>query len=273
MHVNSHHIREGIRALGLSGKMVCVHASMGSFGWVTGGAKTVIDGMLDEGCTLLMPTFSWSHYGVPSPRDDIPKRNGMGKVYAEFIFNHRDVYRKDTLDVDRYDMGAISTALVKMPERIRGDHPLCSFSAVGPLANQLVCGQTWANVYEPFRALIEADGYVLLMGVTLQRMTLIHYAEQQAGRNLFLRWANTPDGDVMGVEVGGCSEGFDNFAPILAPYEKRCKVGGSLWRVFPAKETLGAAVTAIQQNPNITHCQHSYCERCHDSVLGGRVIE
>jgi aminoglycoside 3-N-acetyltransferase len=51
-------IADGIRALGLQDKPLCIHTSMRSFGWVEDGAQTVVDGILDAGCTVLVPTFS-----------------------------------------------------------------------------------------------------------------------------------------------------------------------------------------------------------------------
>jgi len=54
-------------------------------------------------------------------------------------------------------------------------------------------------VFKPLRALSETGGYVVLMGVGLEAMTLIHLAEQMAGRNRFRRWANGPDGRPMEV--------------------------------------------------------------------------
>ena len=54
----------------------------------------------------------------------------------------------------------------------------------------------------------DRGGYVILMGVGLESMTALHLAEEMAGRRLFQRWANGPDGEAMRVSVGGCSRGF-----------------------------------------------------------------
>jgi hypothetical protein len=110
------------------------------------------------------------------------------------------------------------------------------------------------------------------MGVGLNRMTLLHLAEQLAGRNLFRRWANGPDGTPMEVEVGGCSEGFAQLDPILTPLVKTVRVGRSDWRAFAAGETLRAAAKAIRDRPEITRCSQPSCRRCEDAILGGPVI-
>jgi len=75
----------------------------------------------------------------------------------------------------------------------------------------------------------------------------------------------------MEVEVGGCSDGFGNFEPILSPLMKERKVGESLWHVFPAKDALELAARAILKNPGLTHCGDSNCERCNDAIMGGPI--
>jgi aminoglycoside 3-N-acetyltransferase len=61
-------IQEGIRSLRLCERPVCLHSSLSSFGNVEGGAVTVVEAFLQEGCTLLVPSFSWS-FAVPPPLD------------------------------------------------------------------------------------------------------------------------------------------------------------------------------------------------------------
>src|SRR5690606_34212038 len=102
----------------------------------------------------------------------------------------------------------ITMTLLHMKERNRGDHPLNSFTAISPLAEELISEQHPANVYGPLKKLAELNGIVILMGVGLERLTLLHLPEELAGRNLFRRWARASDGSTILVEVGGCSEGF-----------------------------------------------------------------
>src|SRR5689334_13410001 len=74
MLVDRHVVRQAVRALGLGQQPLCVHASFRSFGGVSGGPAAVVDGLLDEGCTVLVPTFSWG-YEVPPPPGLRPARN------------------------------------------------------------------------------------------------------------------------------------------------------------------------------------------------------
>jgi aminoglycoside 3-N-acetyltransferase len=181
------------------------------------------------------------------------------------------IFDPATIELDR-GMGAIPAAVLAMTGHVRGNHPLNSFVAVGPLAAELVRGQKPLGVYEPLAALARLGGYVVLMGVGLTSMTLLHLAEQRAGRTLFRRWANGRDGKPMMVETGCCSNGFERFAPVLDSVERRGLVGNSVWRVFPAAPALDLATQAIRTDPEITRCGDSECRRCADAVLGGPIL-
>jgi aminoglycoside 3-N-acetyltransferase len=146
-------------------------------------------------------------------------------------------------------------------------------AAIGPLAEELIAKQSPLDVYAPFRSLLAHHGTVIMIGVGLTRMTLIHYAEQQAGRTLFRRWANSSEGQIIEMEVGSCSEGFGNFDSIFAPFERRVTVEMSLWRIFDAASVVSEAMEAIQANPHITHCIEENCERCNDAVMGGPLLK
>ena len=276
MSVARRDVSAAAHTLGLSGRPLCVHASLRSFGWVTGGAPTIIAGLLEAGCTLVVPTFSGDTFAVAPPPHQHLAQNGTSPGYYETLQHTLPgaarIYTPDAPDIDRADMGAIPAAVLAMPGRVRGNHPLCSFAAVGPLANELVAAQQPLQVFNPLRALAEAGGSVVLMGIGLTKLTLIHLAEQLAGRNLFRRWANGSDGQPMAVEVGGCSNGFGKFEPLLAPVMQSTVVGQSEWRVYPALETLKRLAQAIRTDPMMTHCGRADCDRCHDAVLGGPIL-
>lgn len=268
-------IRRAVRALNLSGRPVCVHSSLRSFGRVERGGTTILQGLLAEGCTILVPSFSIAAFAIAPPtRSDMrPARNGLRYKSSTTLYlsGRGDIYTPNTREID-LSMGSLPTAVVNWPERTRGNHPLNSFAAIGPLAHVLIKGQTPIDVYAPLRALTERDGAIVLMGVGLERMTFLHYAEQEAGRTPFRRWANGPDGKPLLVAVGSCSEGFDHFAPLLAPFNQQFLVGESIWQVFPARESLDVAVSAMRRDPHITHCDDDDCERCADAIEGGPLL-
>lgn len=272
MHVTRRDIRDAIGAHGLAGRAVCVHSSLSSFGRVEGGAESVVGAFLEEGCTLLVPAFS-SVYAVAPPTDLRFERNGWDyERHAHEDPGAGRVYTPEAAEIDR-DMGAVPAAVLARPGRARGAHPTDSFAAVGPRAAELVGGQTPSDVYAPLAALAAAGGAVVLMGVGLERMTLLHMAEQEAGRALFRRWANGPDGRTAVVLVGGCSEGFGRLAPALRASMRSAVVGQSRWTIFPAAEAVARAAEAIRADPRVTHCGRADCERCDDAVAGGPVLD
>ncbi|MDP9176764.1 MAG: AAC(3) family N-acetyltransferase [Gemmatimonadota bacterium] len=262
-------IRNALQSVGLSGRPLCVHSSLRSFGNVEGGAPTAVQSLLAEGCTILVPTFSSTAYEVwPDPPDTI-ERNGVPRNSQRRVpARAGGAFSPDVNDSDG-EMGAIPAAVLAMPERVRGNHPLDSFSAVGPLAHELVDAQSWSSVFAPLEALIAAEGAVVLMGVGLDRLTLLHLAEYRAGRSPFVRWATRADGSIMRVRLGGCSDGFPRLAPALAAVTEQKRVGDSRWSVLPAAEAVEIATEAIRANPEITHCANPACDRCNDAVLGG----
>ena len=276
--VTQEDIRSAIRELQLSGMPLCVHSSLRSFGWVDGGADAVIDAVLAEGCTLMVPTMSWT-YEVAPPKHLRPQRNAFDYDAwdrdhgGESVPGESLIYTPASNEIDRDLMGAIPTRVLARPERRRGNDPKGSFTAIGPLARQLVRGQTATSPYDQFEELERLNGYVVLMGVGLNRMTLLHLAESRAGRNLFIRWANDSNGVPSPVLRGNCSEGFPRLVPALRHLIRESHVGSSLWKVLPARETLAVAAAAIRAQPDITHCPNPDCLGCNDAVLGGPILD
>jgi aminoglycoside 3-N-acetyltransferase len=271
MPVTSADLDAAIEELGLARRAVCVHSSLRSFGKLRGGADTFVDAFLDAGCTLLVPSHSWGFSANHEPGLR-PALNGWNYSMnvAPPVFD--GVFAVTSNAVDR-NMGAIPRAVLARPERRRGDHPLVSFTAIGPLAAALVDGQRGDAVHAPLRALAERDGAVVMVGVGLHRMTLLHWAEQLAGREQLRRWVRDAAGTTVMVETGGCSEGFERLAPVLAPVEARIAVGASEWRRFPAADVVARATAAIRADGMITHCGQRFCARCDDAALGGPVVD
>jgi aminoglycoside 3-N-acetyltransferase len=146
--------------------------------------------------------------------------------------------------------------------------PAGTFSAVGPAATVVIEGETPDDVYGPLRKVVELRGSVLLMGVGLNRMTMLHLAELNAGRRPFVHWARGADGEAVRVLGGKCSLGFENLAETLAPCEVRITVGTSRWRLFDAATVVDAAANAIREHSRVTHCGRT-CIECYDAIAGG----
>lgn len=268
MQIDQHTIAAAATSLDLGEGPLMVHSSLASFGKVRVGAQTVLRALLGGGRTILVPSFSWS-FGVPRPDHQAAlAHNGIDAGFEGPTAGLGRIYTPTCDEIDP-DMGAVARELIRMDGAVRGAHPLNSFAAAGPDAEDLVGNQTRSDVYAPIRELARRGGNILLMGVGLESMTALHAAEERAGRRLFRRWANGGDGEAVDVAVGGCSRGFGAFEGVLAELERRHRVGESVWRVFPAQTAIDVATEAIEAQPELTRCDRASCVRCTDAIAGG----
>jgi aminoglycoside 3-N-acetyltransferase len=269
-------IERALRELDLAGRPVAVHVSLRSFGRLADGPATIVDGMLAAGCTVLAATMAPDLFGIPAPFDDRPARNGLD--YAQQDADHTRASwpgLEDTFDSSRTEvsawLGAFSAHVAARPDRVRCALASGELAAVGPLADALIGAETDTDIFGPLRALADHDGAVVLMGVGLTRMTLLHLAELEAGRQPFIRWSRGRDGRPARARAGECSDGFERLAPVLAPIERRATVGQSRWRAFAARPALDLAADAIRRDPSITHCPNPTCIECADAIAGGPI--
>jgi aminoglycoside 3-N-acetyltransferase len=270
--VTQQDIERSIEQLGIRNSAVCLHSSLSSFGEVNGGADAVIDGFLSSGCTLLVPAFTGHQLEVMPDESQLLEQNGWDVIEARKLPRQTEIVFSSDLNIIDDNMGAIPVAVLERPERLRGDHPHNSFAAIGPKAKDLIEEQSWTDVYAPLRELTKMNGYVVLAGVGLDKMTILHLAEALAGRRLSRRWATGPDGSAVAVPVGTCSEGFPNLEKVLGLLATETTVGNSLWRVFPSAEAVTTTAAVIRTEPGITHCGDPECIRCPHAIAGGPIL-
>jgi aminoglycoside 3-N-acetyltransferase len=171
--------------LGVAGAPLCLHASLRSFPRLERGPATLIDGLLSTASTVMAATMSGGAFGVPAPPHDRPARNAIDyaatddHVAAAPWPGLTDIYDPSRVEVDAW-LGATSAYVAGRPDRVRAPRS-GTFSAVGPLARELMSAETEADVFGPLRALRDHDGWVVLAGVGLTTMTLLHLAEGRGG--------------------------------------------------------------------------------------------
>ena len=134
--------------------------------------------------------------------------------------------------------------------------------AAGMYAAGYLESQTLLEPLKPIERLVEANGWVLLLGVDHTVNTSIHYAERLAGRKQFVRWALAPDGVQECPAFPGCSDGFNQLAPRLEPFARQVQVGVGQVRAFPMQGLVAAAKSWIDADPGALLCDRSYCDRC-----------
>lgn len=153
-------ITDGLRELGLcSGDVVFLHSSLSSFGYVEGGAETVVQAFLEvlgnEG-TLAVPIFRryfWEGSDQVWDRDNSPSL-----------------------------MGKISEAVRTWHGSSRSHHAPHPIAAVGRLADDLTDRHniTDFSYDSPFARLIELNAWIVMLGVDYNNCTMIHLIEERA---------------------------------------------------------------------------------------------
>ena len=245
----------GLRELRLANAAVIVHSSLKSFGQVEGGAATVVNAQLAAFDTVIVPTFTYKTMVIPlvGPENNaITYGSGQDQNRMAEFFTAR--MPADPL------MGIIPETFRRHPRARRSSHPIQSFTGIN--AGKYLAAQTLINHLAPLGMLEQADGWVLLMGVNHTVNTCIHYAENMAVRQQFIRWALTPKGVVECPDFPGCSAGFEAIAPEMEKFTRQVQIGGALVQAVPLKMLVKAVVGQIRRDPLALLCQQEDCERC-----------
>jgi aminoglycoside 3-N-acetyltransferase len=248
-------LRAGLFPLGLSHTPVIAHASLKAFGNVDGGGETLVRAILDSVGALIMPTFTYQTMVTPEVG---PPNNGTAYGH-ELNLNRMAEPFTPNLPADK-QMGIVPEALRHHPRAKRSLHPIQSFAGV--YAEKYLAAQTIEDPLGPIRALAEAEGWVLLLGVDHTVNTSIHYAEKLAGRRQFTRWAMLPDRIVECPGFPGDSSGFDAIAPELVKDIRLLKIGDAAVQAMPLRSLFAAVVNRIKTDPLALLCQRDDCERC-----------
>ena len=244
-----------LESLELGNKPAIAHASLRSFGAIQGGAETVLEALLASVSALIMPAFTYKTMLAPEVG---PPNNGLSYGRQRDL-NRMAVPFQHKLTVDPL-IGILAERLQHYPGAMRTAHPILSF--VGVHVGDALVSQTLYNPFAPIGRLAGQDGWALLLGVDHSVNTSIHYAEKQAGRRQFLRWALTVDRIVECPGFPGCSEGFEAIRPEVEHVTRRVSVGESFIEAVPIHPLLQTVEVRIKKDPLALLCQRDECERC-----------
>lgn len=244
-------LRKALRKAGVRrGSILAVHSSLSRFGYIPGGAATVVQALLDvlgpEG-TLIMPTHSNSVLGG-RPYD--PKESPS-------------------------HVGAITEYFRKLPGVLRGAHPTHSVAALGPRAAEMIASQrpdrTPLHRDEFWGKLCDVGGDVLLF-CPIRSATIFHAGEV---------WLNMPQRNLIAhaLDANGKRHVYDypnapwhvdHFEKSLAaPLIKRkimgvTRLGDNDMYLAPARAMAEISVKELRRRPEIGlgkmgACACSYC--------------
>lgn len=175
--VTKNDLIQAFKANGLGPGMILeVHSSLSSFGFVVGGAQTVVDALIDVlgySGTLLMPLQNSSN-SEPTFWRNPPIQCNL----TESIRKNTPVF--DKKGSDTREMGAVVENFRRRDGIVVSAHPRCSYVAWGKYA-KLLCNRHSLHFSlseeSPAARLIELKGYVLLLGCDYDRCTVMHLAE------------------------------------------------------------------------------------------------
>lgn len=173
-------IADDLSRLGVEeGSLLLVHSSLSSLGWVSGGAVAVVEALrkvVGPTGTLVMPTYS-AHLSDPAFWENPPVPESWWPIIRETMPPY------DSQTTPTTAMGAIAELFRTLPDSVRGNHPLFSLTACGPLAEEIVHPHTLEAGFgeqAPVGRIYQCGGQVLLLGVNHDRNTSLHLAEHRA---------------------------------------------------------------------------------------------
>lgn len=168
-HTTKAQITSDLQRMGVEeGDILFIHSSLKSLGYVEGGPKAVIQGLLDavgpEG-TLLLPTYY------------MPGGSILGTCQLEgYVFDPR---------IHGTSMGALPEAFLQFQDVKRSIHPTHSVSAIGKHAKYLTEAHHLApSVFgkgSPWQRFHELNGKVLGLGISMGPVTFYHLLEDTLG--------------------------------------------------------------------------------------------
>ena len=237
------------------GQPVIVHRSLRAFGRVQGGADAVVGALLEVFESVLVPTFTYKTLVVPEigpPNNAVQYGNHTDRnKMAEFFYPN--------MPADKL-MGQIAETLRQHPEAYRSGHPVLSFAGVN--VRKYLEKQLLDVPFAPIAAMVDDDGWVLLMGVDQTSNTSIHLGERLAGRKTYTRWALMSDMVVRCGNFPYCSDGFNAIQSLMDPFARKVRIGTATVQAIPLRELIETTRQLIQADPTALLCNRTDCQSC-----------
>lgn len=161
------------------GQTIMVHTSLGSMGYICGGAQTVIEALIacvGENGTIMMPAQSWKNLDPSSGVHWEVAEECWDKIRENWPAYDKDITPTNT-------MGTVAEMFRKWPGTKRSAHPARSVCAYGKYADHLTADHDFSDIFgdsSPVGKLYELDGHVLLLGVGYDKNTSLHLADVRA---------------------------------------------------------------------------------------------
>jgi aminoglycoside 3-N-acetyltransferase len=263
-------LHDDLRRLGVTpGGVLIMHSGFRPLGAVENGPDGVVEAVVRavrDGGTVMVPTFTTNLIDPrtwpvpPSPEERERLLASIEPFHPEQSAPHK--------------MGAVATAFWRRPDARRSLHPVTSWAAIGPRAEELTCDHPLEDpegIDGPVGRAYHADAQVLLLGVGHDADTTIHLAESVLDMpHLYA----LPDHYLV-VEHGRrhwrpvtkttkCSDGFVKLEPHLerADVVRRGKVGDADSQLLRSRDIVRVATDLLGREPTALLCDDPECVHC-----------
>lgn len=243
-----------LKQLGVRPGMVLeVHSAMSTLGFVIGGARTIVDALIeavgDEG-TLVMPLQSADNTEPGFWQNPPADRSLWGKI-------RENMPPTDPNASEFPYMGSVVNNLNRRNGRLVSNHPSCAVMAYGKYAKLITDKQPIdfsLSDQSPLGVMYQLPSYILLIGVSYDNCTGMHLAEYRSNVRPVL---------INGAGVGSSKHHHwqkyldidldsDEFVEIGQVMEQKKmvtigRVGASTCRLFKFSEAVDFATDYLQQ--------------------------
>ena len=243
-----------LKTLGVGpGQIIEVHSSLSSFGFIIGGARTVVDALMEiasDGGTILMPDQAGensepSNWRYPPISPDLWQK----------VRDNTPAYNPERSDLR--SMGAIVENFRHRNDVVFSNHPSVSYAAWGRYA-RLLCNRQSLHFplseESPAARMYELKGYVLMLGTGLDTVTCMHLAEYRSDcRPIVIEGASVNENGQRTwkkyLDLQLDSDSFEKIGPMLEKKGliRKTKLGGCERSFFPANAAIDEATKYFEK--------------------------
>ena len=237
------------------GDALSLRVSVGSIGWIEGGADTLVEALLEavgEKGTIVSAAYV---HPFPLP---LSKENAEKIVKDDRIPSYA---------------GALANAMIKHPDMYRSKHPVNRYVAIGARAYELTKSHTPDKyAYDVLRILAETRGKNLIIGKKVGGTGTDHISHYMLGLKQFRKPEGInyidEDGQIKLLIVNwqrGCIRGHSKFWPLFeqgGAIIGQEKIGNAGAKLTDMKKTLEIEMNKLRENPSFLLCDIPTCRDC-----------
>jgi aminoglycoside 3-N-acetyltransferase len=251
-NITANDLERALNQLGVNQQRDLIsHSSLSAFGFVQGGAPTLIDVLQRNARTVIMPAFTY--YTLVWPNH---KKSGD---WPAFPPADGPTWCPDS--PVSHDIGRIPQQFLELYQAVRSHHPALSFAALGQNTNQILSSQTLEYPYAPIGVLYALDADIVLLGVDHRSNTTIHYGEFLAGRPMLERYAHF-GGALVRTFFPNCSAAFNAIQGHLTSLEV-VGVGKTQVQRMSVRDVVDTTVKLLARDPEALLCNYNGCRCAH----------